>query len=820
MGVSPFKISKREILSYFNSPVAYVFAVVFLLVASGLFMTPFFVAGLCDMRAFFSNLPLLLVIFVPALTMRLWAEERRTGTLSLLFSLPISSSNLVIGKFISALFFCSLALFSTITIPVMLASLGKPDFGPIIGGYAGAILLISFLLSLGMCISAFFKDQIVAFILSLVAGFFCFLSGTEFFSTFFDSWVPGLGTFLRHSIGISSHFSSFAKGVIDIGDVLFFISYSAIFLIINALTLEGRLKFKIQKGFFAGVALLIGIGLFFNAVIFDLRLPRFDLTENKIYTVSPGTKRVLEKLKVPISVIYYCSSKDKMPSVMKEMARDVSDILDELSKLSPKFTYKIVDPDTLTEKQRQELKQRGITPFSAQTIEKDSLNIKLIYSTIALSYLDKKEEIIPQVVPDSLGNLEYELVSKIFRLTLDKKPKVVLVAKKKEIPPQMAILYQRLGQPVPPGIDQFQTVQQILESQGYIVQRQEIKKDSPLPDDASALMLLGPHDFNKRQLYEIRKFLASGRPVFVASQFYKFRYTNGEEGIEARPHRLINNVDELFKDIGATINEDMLFDKRSLVLSIESQRQMGLFTAITRTPVNFPMQIKVLPDTMNQKISITGNLSGLLYLWGSALDVNDKELEKNHIRKIWLFSSSDQSWLSPYSVMPITTKNIPAPTESFKSYPLALILEGNFTNPFGENGVPRWPDEEANKDSNNDKAKNEKEPKKEASDHQLQGTPKKAKLLIVGCSEMFSDETISALSNAPFLLNAIDVLCLGDELINVRTKTQVQRFISDVSTGERLFWKAFTVLFAPILWSLFGVIRAIKRKKARANCTF
>ena len=820
MGVSPFKISKREILSYFNSPVAYVFSVVFLLVASGLFMTPFFVAGLCDMRGFFSNLPLLLVIFVPALTMRLWAEERRTGTLSLLFSLPISSSNLVIGKFVSALLFCSLALFSTITIPIMLANVGNPDFGPIIGGYIGAILLISFLLSLGMCISAFFKDQIVAFILSLVVGFFSFLSGTEFFSTFFDSWLQGLGTFLKHSIGITSHFSSFAKGVIDLGDVLFFVSYSVIFLIINALTLEGRLKFKIQKGFFIGVALLIGIGLFFNAVIFDLRLPRFDLTENKIYTVSPGTKRVLEKLKVPINVVYYCSSKDKMPSVMKEMARDVADILDELSKLSPKFSYKIVDPDTLSEKQRQELKNRGITPFSAQTIEKDSLNIKLIYSTIVLSYLDKKEEIIPQVVPDSLGNLEYEIVSKIFRLTLDKKPKVVLVAKKKEIPPQMAILYQRLGQPIPPGIDQFQAVQELLESQGYIVQRQEIEKDTPIPDDASALMLLGPHNFNKRQLYEIRNFLASGRPVFVASQFYKFRYTNGQDGIEARAQKLINNIDELFKGIGVTINKDMLFDKRSLVLSIESQSQMGLFTAITRTPVNFPMQIKILPDTMNQKISITGNLSGLLYLWGSALDVDNKKLEENNIKKIWLFSSSSQSWLAPYSVEPITVKNIPLPKGQVKSYPLALLLEGEFVNPFGENNIPKWPGEEEDKVDKGQKDGDKKEKEKKVSNQNISSTPKRAKLLVVGCSEMFSDETISALSNAPFLLNSIDVLCLGDELINVRTKTQVQRFISEVSPGERLFWKIFTILFAPFLWTLFGIMRAIKRKKARSNCVF
>ncbi len=817
MAASFSSISKRELLAYFNSPVAYVFMVVFLLVTTGLFMTPFFVAGLCDMRGFFSNLPLMLVIFVPALTMRLWAEERRTGTISLLFSLPLSSKSLVIGKFFSALFFCALALLSTFTVPLMLKILGRPDPGPIIGGYVGSILLIAFLLSLGMAISAFFKDQIVAFILALVAGFFCFLSGTEFFSTFLDSWVPGLGSFLRASIGISSHFSSFQKGVIDIGDCIFFLSFTIIFLVINGLTLEGQLKFKIRKGFYPGLLLLLGIGIFLNAIVFDLRLPRFDLTENKIYTVSSGTKKVMERLKVPINVVYYCTSKDKMPTAMKEMSRDVADILDEFSKLSPKFTYRVVDPDNLTQKERDELKKKGIVPFSAQTIEKDAVNIKLIYSTIALSYLDKREEIIPQVVPDSLGSLEYDIVSKIFRLTMKKQPKVVLVAKKKEISPQMAMLLQRMGQRVPNGIDKYSTLQRFLESQGYVVLRQDITEKTPIPEDASALMIVGPNEFNKRQLYEIRRFLSSGRPVFVAVQNYEFRYTQGDEGIEATANRLSNNINELFEDLGIGLNDKMLFDKRSAVLSIEATRQMGLFTAVTRIPVNFPMQIKVLPDTMNQNISITSNLSGLLYLWGSALKVDDKKLQDLGIKKIMLFTSSPESWLVDYRPIPLKKDDVTAPGSGLKSYPLGILLEGKFNNPFGKKGVPPWPEEDKkNKDEDKDK---KKEDRKEAKNEENL-KPQKARLILIGSSQMFTDDTIPALSNGPLILNSMDALCLGEELIHVRTKTQVQRFIRDVSQGEKLFWKAFTVFFVPILWITFGIFRAIRRKRARELCSF
>ncbi len=809
-----FTISGRELRSYFNSPVAYVFLVVFLMVASGLFMTPFFLAGLCDMRAFFSNLPLLLVVFVPALTMRSWAEEARSGTLSLLFSLPIGSGGLVIGKFIASLIFCTLAILSTFTIPVMLHFLGRPDYGPIAGGYLGSILLASFLLALGMSISAFFKDQIVAFILALVAGFFCFLAGTEFFSTFIDSWVPGLGTFLRHGIGIQSHFASFAKGVIDITDVLFFLSFTAIFLLINILTVEGLLKFRIKKGFYPAVILLFGIGIFLNAILFDIRLPRFDLTENRIYTISPGTKRVLEKLKVPISVVYYCSSKEKMPTAMKELSRDVGDILDELAKLSPKFTYRIVDPDELTEKEREQLRKKGILPFNTQTIEKDALNIKRVYSAIQLSYLDKKDEIIPQVLPDSLGSLEYDIVSKIFRLTLDKKPKVVLIAPKIQIPLQTALMYQRLGQPVPPAIDHFRTLEELLRSQGYQVVRQELKKDSPLPEDADCLLVIGPQEFNKRQKYEIRRYLSSGKPLLLAFQQYQYRYTNSGDGMVATVERLTNNLNDLIKDTGVSVSDKMLFDKRSAVLSVETSTQMGLFTALVRTPVKFPMQIEVLPDSMNQDVSITSNLTGLLYLWGSSLKVDDDTILNNSLDLTTLFSTSPKSWVRPYHPGYLTKEDLTPDSSAFKKRPLAILLTGVFQNPFGKGEIPKWPGEEANSTETKKASKDDSQRPGEST------KSVKSKLILIGSSEMFTDRTLSALSNASLMLNCVDVFCLGDELIHIRTKNQVQRLIKDVESNERLFWKAFTIFLMPFVWAAFGIFRAMKRKKARLHCSF
>jgi ABC-2 type transport system permease protein len=162
-------IFNREFAAYFNAPIAYIFIIVFLAVNSGLFMTSFFLAGTADMRGFFSLLPIALIIFIPAISMRLWAEDARGGTLALLHSFPIKSSQLVLGKFFASFVFYLLALAGTLIIPIMIIFLGNPDLGPIIGGYFGAALLGAFFLSVGIFISSLFKDQIIAFILSMVA---------------------------------------------------------------------------------------------------------------------------------------------------------------------------------------------------------------------------------------------------------------------------------------------------------------------------------------------------------------------------------------------------------------------------------------------------------------------------------------------------------------------------------------------------------------------------------------------------------------------------------------------------------------------------
>lgn len=233
-------IFRREMGAYFESPIAYIFIIVFLVLAGGFYTNGFFLNGVADMRDFFGTLPLYLLFFIPALTMRLWAEDQRQGTFELLMTLPMKPVHIVLGKYLAGLAFYAITLACTFTIPLSLVWIGSPDLGAILCGYVGALLLGGLFLAVGIFISGLFKDQITAFVLTLLACSLFVLAGTPFFVAVLDGWIGGLGSFLSDAFAISGHFEGIQRGVLGLADVLFFVSFSVVFLALNTLSLEGR----------------------------------------------------------------------------------------------------------------------------------------------------------------------------------------------------------------------------------------------------------------------------------------------------------------------------------------------------------------------------------------------------------------------------------------------------------------------------------------------------------------------------------------------------------------------------------------------------
>jgi ABC-2 type transport system permease protein len=231
-----FIIAKKEFKSFFISPIAYVFITVYLVVTNFLFFQGFFLNNQADMRGYFGLLPWVFLFFVPAITMRSWAEEKKAKTLELMLTWPLSDVEVVVGKFLASFAFLTIAILASLTIPITIMMLGSPDMGPIIGGYAGAILMGAAYLAIGLWISSHTENQIIAFIVGVVVTFVLFMISNPFVLLAAPSWLSPVLSY----IGLGRHFESIERGVIDSRDIVYYLSVVGFFLFLNVQSLASR----------------------------------------------------------------------------------------------------------------------------------------------------------------------------------------------------------------------------------------------------------------------------------------------------------------------------------------------------------------------------------------------------------------------------------------------------------------------------------------------------------------------------------------------------------------------------------------------------
>ena len=233
-------VMKRELASYFATPIAYVFIVIFLVLASvfTFYLGNFYERGQADLAAFFTFHPWLFLFLVPALSMRLWAEERKSGSIELLMTLPIEVWQAVVGKFLAAWIFTGIAIALTFPIWITVNYLGEPDNGVILAAYIGSFLMAGGFLAVGSCISATTKNQVIAFILSVVACFLLLLAGFELVLNFFSGWTPQAVLDAIASLSFLTHFTNISKGVIDLRDLVYFALLIGVCLYANTIVLH------------------------------------------------------------------------------------------------------------------------------------------------------------------------------------------------------------------------------------------------------------------------------------------------------------------------------------------------------------------------------------------------------------------------------------------------------------------------------------------------------------------------------------------------------------------------------------------------------
>ncbi len=233
-------IFKREFAAYFATPLAYVFIVIFLFAmgAFTFYVGHFYDNSIADLSVFFGYHPWLYLFLVPAIAMRLWAEERRTGTMELLLTLPVPLWATVVGKYLAAWAFIAVALALTFPIWITVNYLGDPDNGVIVASYVGSLLMAGGYLAIGAAISATTGNQVIAFVVTVVVCFLFTISGAPLVLDFFRGWAPLALVTAISSFSFLTHFTAISRGVIDLRDVVFFFSLIALFLTANVVVVD------------------------------------------------------------------------------------------------------------------------------------------------------------------------------------------------------------------------------------------------------------------------------------------------------------------------------------------------------------------------------------------------------------------------------------------------------------------------------------------------------------------------------------------------------------------------------------------------------
>ena len=387
------RIASKELALLFSSPIAYLFLAAFLAVTLFVFFwgEAFFARNISDVRPMFEWLPLLLIFLASALTMRMWSDERRGGTLELVVTVPASSTEFVIGKFVACWALLGIALLLTLPLPITVALLGDLDWGPVFAGYLAAALLGAAYLGIGLFVSAKTDNQIVALILAVFGCGAFYLIGSPFLVELVSNPVAEA---LR-SLGAGSRFESITRGVLDLRDLYFYASVLAVFLALNVYAVDAQGWAKdADRGRHNQRRLLLGLVaanfLVANFWLSSVNFLRWDVTEGNQYSISDATRGYLRQLREPLLMRGYFSAKTH--PLLAPLAPQLQNLLNEYEVAGDgRVRLELIDPATDPEQEDEANTKYGIRPVPFQVADRYQASLVNSYFDVLVQYGDEYE---------------------------------------------------------------------------------------------------------------------------------------------------------------------------------------------------------------------------------------------------------------------------------------------------------------------------------------------------------------------------------------------------------------------------------------------
>jgi len=631
-------IARKEAAHLLNGLLAYIAALLFAVALPlPLFWNEassnIFLNGQTDLRALFALLPLFLAAFIPAAAMRAWGEEFHLGAIETLTTLPLRDWELVAGKFLGVYAMVCACLACTAPIPILAARLGDLDWGPVIGGYCGALLLAAACVAIALAVSLFTRSQATAFTLSVAV-----LAGLMLISD--PSW------------NLHSRFVNVARGVLDTRDLLFYTGIAAIFLYaavkilaLRRLTARQALAPARLLEVFAVAAIAV-LGFSLSARHFL----RADLTEERLYTLNQASIELLGDLEGPLHFKMYFS--EDLPNRFRPVFAFIKAMVAEyeangggrvrVSYIDPGAKLDLVD----------EAHKLGVFETKANVMEKDRLEVAHIWFGFALLYRDRTE-VFPSVL--SIENFEYDVSAAIARLMRERVPHVAFAGPSFAERGGMVFSFEGNMAPVR---DELAPISRLTRHATRPGERLDL-------EDADLAVAWGLHDFDEAQLYALDQFIMSGRPALLLTSG---AWVNPLT-LTARP-RPQAMADDFLAHYGAKVNRDLVADSINTKIKYTDVKPPAL--------KDYPLFPALRPqdDGLAQDFPSTAGLNSLIMPWPSSLEIETRPGVRAHA----LARTSTQAWRQepPFEIDP---ERAPGPT-SFERYQLGAALSGRFDSFF------------------------------------------------------------------------------------------------------------------------------------------
>ena len=594
---------RKDVRGYFDQPAGYIILVIFVGVVSYFYFDTALVSGEASLRAMFGFMPWLLALFVAASTMRLVAEEQRDGTLEIVLTQPVWTWAVLAAKFVAAYIFASVGILATIGIPLAIGSAGDLDGGAVIAQYIGTFFLTAAFVSIGLFTSSLTRNQIVAFILGIFLIMLFMLAGLPIITLA----LPTSAAVLIQDLSPLTHFDEISRGVLELRDVLYFVSLVATFLLATYLMIRGKsishrspLYRNLQLGILGMVVVSVIVGWFGQSIT-----GRLDLTEEKLYTLSDESKELLNSLDDYVTIKLF-ASKDP-PVQVALMTRDVDDFLRDVESAS-KGKVRVIrrypdeDPDAVEEAQQSFVQT---VQFSDQS--GTELRIKLGHLGMGMTYANRQEVIS---IIRQLEGLEYEVMSDIVKMV-------------RQQPKTLGFLTGHGERFLEVNL---QNINYLLGLHYNVVEIQEDRQSFLNLDGVDVLVIPGPRDpMPQYILAQIDDYIASGGKTLWLV-----------DPVRVDPGQLIGqmnftNTMAYLRRFGVDMAHDVVFDKRS-------NEPIALTSSFGETlPLRYPYWPRV--QAVEQRIS--GAVRSAVFPWPSSMAITEPTDHTVESKVIPLFETTE-----------------------------------------------------------------------------------------------------------------------------------------------------------------------------------